>query len=322
MSHAVPEGYYVKGVSTLYGPEGEVKQQWVKSHAEKEERLDELLEAIRDEFATGKRIPKIPPPKRAEEDLMVVYPMGDPHIGMYAWAEEAGEDFDLGIATRNLVAATQMLVSVAPASEQALIVNVGDYFHADNQSNRTTRSGHQLDVDTRWAKVLRAGVVAMRSCIEAALRKHQRVHVVNEIGNHDDHTAQVLTLALQMFYERNERVTFDDSPARFHYYRFGQNLIGVTHGDQTKPEALGEIMAADRPEDWGQTKHRVWLTGHVHHRRVFELRGCTVESFRTLAPLDAYAAGAGYRSGRDMHAIILHKEHGELGRHRVDAMML
>lgn len=38
MTNPVPEGYHVRGVSTLYGPDGEVKAQWVKSTADAEAR--------------------------------------------------------------------------------------------------------------------------------------------------------------------------------------------------------------------------------------------------------------------------------------------
>ncbi len=41
-----------------------------------------------------------------------------------------------------------------------------------------------------------------------------------------------------------------------------------------------------------------------------------------MAPGDAYAIGAGYRSGRDMNAIVLDKDHGEVERHRVDVSQL
>ena len=125
-----------------------------------------------------------------------------------------------------------------------------------------------------------------------------------------------------MAYEKNPRVTFDDGPGRFHYHQFGDVLIGVTHGDTVKPEKLGELMATDRPKEWGETTFRYWLTGHIHNRKVYELSGCMVESFRTLAPKDAWTASMGYRSGRDMYSIAIHKRFGEVERHRTDIIML
>jgi hypothetical protein len=316
---AAPDGFHVRGVSTLYDSDGNVRGQWVKTQKDREEQTAALLEAIKSAMADALPVGPIAAPAIEAANLLTVYPMGDPHIGMYAWAAETGADFDLEIAERNLTEAMVRLVMSSPPSSQALIVNVGDFFHADNTLNRTMRSGHALDVDTRWAKVLRIGIRAMRTCIEQALCKHTTVRVINEIGNHDDHTSQVLTLALQMAYEQNPRVSFDDSPAKFHYHVFGQNLIGVTHGDTVKPADLGGIMAADQRVAWGQTRHRYWYTGHVHNQRVFELHGgVLVESFRTLAAKDSWTASMGYRSGRDMCAIVLHREWGEVERHRVD----
>jgi len=91
-------------------------------------------------------------------------------------------------------------------------------------------------------------------------------------------------------------------------------LIGSTHGDMAKPDKLPQIMAADKPKEWGSTKHRYWYTGHIHTRNVIESAGCTWESFRTLAAKDAWHSGMGYRSGRDMCCILLHKDFGEVGR--------
>jgi hypothetical protein len=99
-------------------------------------------------------------------------------------------------------------------------------------------------------------------------------------------------------------------------------LIGTTHGDTCKFPKLAGVMAADKPKAWGRTKHRYWYTGHFHSSKVEEYPGVLCEQFRTLAAKDAYTAGAGYRSGRDMRVIVLHKEFGETERHRVDVMQL
>lgn len=319
----VPAGFYAKRLSTLWdGQTGTVKQQWVKSDLAQEEEDAALIAAVKAVFSELPKVETIAAPLIVTDDLLTVYPMGDPHLGMYAWAEETGTDFDLDIAERNLTEAVRRLVAASPASRYALLVNVGDFFHGDNSTNRTNRSGHALDIDTRWARVLRIGVRCMRTNIDYALAKHEIVYVINEIGNHDENTAIVLALALSLLYENNPRVVFDLSPAKFHYHRFGKNLIGVTHGDMTKPDALGGIMATDRPEDWGETKFRYWLTGHVHNRRVFELPGCLVESFRTLAGKDSWTAASGYRAGRDMQSIVLHREFGERERHHIDISAL
>lgn len=320
-----PPGYSVKGISTNYNSKGEVTQQWVKTHADSESRTEALLaaiETIADPFRAKSENP--PPPEHSLDDLLCVYPMGDPHLGMLACAEECGADFDLEIAEDNLTSAVDKLVTLAPAAKQALIINLGDFFHSDNQSNRTARSGHTLDVDGRWFKVMQVGIRTMRRCIDRAAEKHEEVVVICEIGNHDDHSAMMLALALDQYYSNNPRVIIDTSPQTFHWYRFGANLIGVTHGNNTKAANLPGIMAHDRAKDWGETKNhcRYWYTGHVHHDSVKDFPGCTVETFRTLAGKDPWHAQQGYRSARDMKCDVIHRTQGKTNRYIVGVEQL
>ena len=325
MDTPAPEGTTRARTSTLWKTDPETglrtkALEWEINVPEKQQREAEFLLDFADELharmTPAAAIPK--PTVMDGDDTLTVYPMGDPHIGMYAWAEETGDDFDVEIATGQLERAMSRLVASTPNSEEALIVNLGDFFHMDNASNMTSKSHNVLDVDTRWQRVLKLGAGIMFRLVELALMSHHRVTVRNAIGNHDDHSSVMLSLLMAEHFRNNDRVTIDTSPAQHWYHRFGTTLLGVTHGDRCKMAQLPLVMAADRPEDWGKTKYRHWLTGHVHNRRVEEHGGVLCESFRTLAARDAYAAGAGYRSGRDMHAISFHRAFGEVERHRVD----
>lgn len=311
------DGFNVKGVSTLYGADGEIAAQWVIERKDQDHvNFESLKDALLEMFKDVKPTVAIKSPKYADKDLLCVYPMGDPHLGMLSWPQETGNKFNLEIAENNLFAAVDHLVSLAPPAEQALIINLGDFFHSDSKRGTTT-AGTPVDVDGRWPKVLAAGVRTMRRLIDRALQKHKHVTVINEIGNHDDHTSIMLAIALGQFYENEPRVTIDTSPEPFHWVRFGKCLIGVHHGDKTKTANLLGVMANDRAEDWGQTKHRYFYVGHVHHDSMKELPGVTVESFRTLAARDAWHHGQGYRSGRDMKLDVIHREHGKINRHIV-----
>ena len=322
-THEIPDPLVMRGVSTLYGPSGEIKLQWVKSQLDKTLAREAIEEWVSWLVQDAKGLaPAVPPPAISNDDLLAVYPMGDPHVGMYAWGLETGDDFDLEIAERHIMGAIDRLVTSAPNAATAVIAELGDFFHADNKDSRTPQSGHALDTDTRWPKVMQVGLRAMIYVIRRALEKHRLVVVRVVSGNHDPHSSFALALALDAYFHLEPRVKVDLSPSPFWYYRFGKVLIGVTHGDTCKPERLPGIMAADRAEDWGLTKHRYWYTGHVHHTSKREFPGVVQESFRTLAAKDAWHTGAGYRSGRDMHAIVLHREHGERERHICNVGML
>jgi hypothetical protein len=322
-THEVPEPLVLKGVSTLYDAQGNVVQQWVKSQLDKSLARDAIEEWVSWLVQDAKGLaPIIPPPEISNDDLLAVYPMGDPHFGLYAWSQETGEDFDLAIAERLTTHAIDRLVSSAPNASTALIAELGDFFHADNKDSRTPQSGHALDTDTRWPKVMQVGLRAMIHCIKRTLEKHRLVIVRIVSGNHDPHSSFALALALDAYFHAEPRVKVDLSPSPFWYYRFGKVLIGLTHGDQCKPGQLPGIMAADRPEDWGLTKHRRFYTGHIHHRAAEDFPGLSWESFRTLAARDAWHQGRGYRSPRDMQCIAFHREHGEKERHICSVDML
>lgn len=322
MTRTVPDGFKVKGVSTYYNKDGKPTGQWVKSNADADRQLEILREFALTLAEDVKGLaPLTAPPAHADEELMCVYPMGDPHFGLHAWWQDAGEDFDLAIAERLTTGAIDRLVSSAPQARTALLLNLGDQYHADNQRN-VTQSGHQLDVDGRWAKVQQVGLRAMIYAVRRLLEKHQKVIFRINRGNHDGHSAYALALMMSCYFHNEPRVEVDLSPAVAWYHQFGKVLIGSTHGDTIKGQDMLPLMAADRAKEWGATEHRYWYVGHVHHQDIKEYRGGVVEYFRTLAARDAWHAGQGYRAGRDMRCIVLHREYGEIERHRCDVAML
>jgi UDP-2,3-diacylglucosamine pyrophosphatase LpxH len=311
----------LRGTSTLHGPDGQVMLQWVKRD-KGPIPIEDLAGIVKDAFADTEPVKRIPVPPQTSNQLLTVIPIGDQHHGMYAWAEESGADYDVNISEKLLVAAAAHLIDISEACDTCLIANVGDFFHYDSQRAETPQNRNALDSDTRYAKIIHTGVMMLRTFIECALVKYRNVRVINSPGNHDPVGALWLSLALSLLYEKNPRVHIDKSPGKFAYYDHGKTMICVTHGDTLKMDKLPGIMAADQPAIWGRTEHRYGITGHVHHDRVIDLPGCKIESFRTLAARDAWAAAQNYRSGRDMKSIIYHAEHGEIARHTFNVSML
>lgn len=323
----LPERHHLRGVSTLVDAGGNIRAQWVKT-AKDHETHAALVERLMRELPT--RVPvregAVARPRPAPSDadaLMAVYPLGDPHVGMMAWAPETGADWDLRICEETMTRAMRDLVLRGPRCKRALIVNLGDFFHSDNAHGHTTNSAHSLDLDGRTPKVLAIGLRIFTTLIDAALEHHDEVTVDCRIGNHDAHTSLMLSIALGAFYRQEPRVSIPATVSHRAYYTHGACLIGTTHGDRAKPEQLPQIMAAERAEDWGRTRHRYFYCGHLHHIVRREFAGCIVETFRTLAAGDSWHVAQGYRAGRDMHRITLHAELGEIAREvvNVDALL-
>ena len=316
MKNTVPEGFHVKGVSTCYDNAGNIKQQWVKSQVDKEKQ-EELLRIIAEELCidvNGKCQKPTKAPKISNTDLLAGYPMPEPHFGMFSWGKETGDDYDCTQASNILLSSMEQLVESSPPAETAIISSLGDWFHTDTTSNTTAKAGNQLDVDSRWPRVVGLGVKVFKEMVAMALTKHKKVIIKGVSGNHDPHTSFLLALVLDSYYNNDKRVEVDMSPGSFKFHRFGNNLIGINHGDMAKPADLPLIMATDQNKDWGETKHRVWWTGHIHHLTRKEFTGCTVETFRSVAAKDSWHYQSGYRAGRDAQCIVFHKDRGEVQR--------
>lgn len=318
---ATPDGHGVTGVSALVDADGKIIQQWVKTRSEND-NVDAvaIIKSAFDEYK-GRAEPQLAP-YISDNSLLTVYNVADHHLGLYAYRRESGQDYDLKIGERLLLDTMSKLVATSPNAETAVILNLGDFFHADNSNNTTERSHNALDVDTRYAKVLQTGVKLLITCVELALAKHRRVIVRNLPGNHDPHSALALSVAMAAFFESNPRVEVDCDPSRFFFFQFGNVLIAATHGDMVKPDRIAGVVAAMRPEMWGATKFRYAYTGHIHHtsKRASEGGGMVMETFQTLAAKDAWHAAMGFVSGRSMVSITHHKEFGEFIRNTVSVL--
>jgi len=313
---AIPDGHRVHRVSTLIdAATGESKLQWIKTSAVNDERAG-WLDAIRD---MGGELPRVEPseaPAHSDDDLLVVLPVGDPHVGLLGWREDAGEDFDMTIAERNLVAAFKRLIDLAPSAAQALLIFIGDNTHVDGQFNTTT-AGTRQDADSRTVKMARTIIRICRRAIDLSLAKFGRARMIVERGNHDELISAMVALALSLAYENEPRVEIDVSPEMYHWFRFGSVLIGTHHGDKAKPMDLLGVMAVDRAADWSETKHRRFYCGHLHHQIVKEVPGLIVEYLPTLAGSDAWHRSMGYRSQRAMYMDVFHRDEGHKTRHIV-----
>ena len=315
----VPEGEIVIGRS-IYTTTDDNEKIWLKTKRTMTEAdRDKALQGFVDGLIKGlpKYKPKAKPKaKKFADDLLPTVVIGDSHFGMRADARETKErDYDTKIASTSMLDAIDYLVDSAPASEQCLLVNVGDFIHA-NGSAGTTFGGTRLDVDTRIEVVFETAAQTFIFAIEKMLSKHKNVTVIMARGNHDSDTAIALALILKFYYSKEKRVNILDPHGFFHTLQYGANLIACHHGDKVKAAKLGAILPKMLPEQWASTNYRKWLVGHVHHQNVLETdNGVFVETFGTLAPPDSWHAGAGYGASSVMTQIVFHKDGGEAIRH-------
>lgn len=320
----IPDPKLITKIATLYDQDGRVSQQWIAerpSDVDKELLWQAIADKLIDRVGNAPALAPLAPPARLlNANALALYPVGDHHFGMLSWSKETGASYDLDIAQELLARATDELIVRVPPCAQALIAVLGDFFHYDSFEAVTPTSRNKLDADGRYPKMVDVVLDSLPRMIERAAEHHGSVHVIIEIGNHDLANSVFLARALARIYRDNPRITIDTSPRHFHYYEFGNVLLATHHGHGVPMAQLPLIMAHDQPEAWGRTRYRHWLTGHIHSSKTQaaissqDYSGVTVESFRILAAADAWAVNKGYRSIRDMKAIVYDRDFGETER--------
>ena len=321
------QGQHVKGLSTLLDGEGNVTAQWIKTDADKAHREQLALAALDAHMKQYRGAAAMLQPQcvakylsPGAEDLQVSLMLGDPHIGMLSWHIETGADFDLAIADRYMTAAIDLLIERSPCAGSCRVVNLGDFFHANDQTGQTPRGKNSLDTDSRFAKVTRVGYGMLNRFIERARRKYPHVEVLSLQGNHDPTISLALQMWLEAMYRGDSSVVVVPNESPYIYREFGDNLALYHHGDGAKPDALPGIMAAhDLGRPWGRCEHREIQGGHVHHLQRKEYPGVVFETSRTTAPADFWHHWKGYRAGRGMRSLVHHRHFGRIAEHTVGA---
>lgn len=323
MVHTVPDGFRLRGTSTLYkeGVKAPVLQ-WVKSTAD-HERQRVLMEAAI--AAMGEELPRMefaPAPVACNADLLNCYVLTDYHLGLLSWHEETGADYDLSIAEHQLVAWFSAAIRMAPDAEVGVFAQLGDYLHWDGLDAVTPASKHLLDADTRFQKLVRVAIRVTRRVVDMLLAKHQKVHVLMAEGNHDTASSIWLREWFSAIYENEPRITVDRSPDPYYCVEHGQTSLFFHHGHKKKPAAVSDVFVAKFRDVFGRTQHSYAHLGHLHHVDIKENNLMIVEQHRTLAAPDAYASRGGWISGRDAKVITYHKAYGEVGRLTINSDML
>lgn len=287
--------------------------QMPKREAEPEDVATRIKEALED----VPTIPVIQEPTIADSNLLTLYPIPDAHIGMYAYGEETGENYDADIAKRRIIGGMAQCLGSSPSSGEAVIVALGDTLHANDQTNQTPQSKHQLDVDTRHFRNMDIAIQTLAACTEAALPKHHKVTIVVLPGNHDSAAYLAILFALAERYRENPRVSVQRKPGEFFIREFGKCLIAAHHGDKARAERMIMYMADRWAELWGRTKYRFLFTGHLHHHKSQDIGGVLWEQLRAITANDAYATAHAYSARAEMQSITYHKERGEISRVKV-----
>lgn len=311
---AVPDGFKLKGTSTMFDKDGKKKLQWVKTMPDLERQKEMLAEAVK---AMSDKIPKEKPnaaaPKTAAE-LLSLYIVTDYHLGQLAWAEETGEAWDIKIAEDLLVNWFSAAIAAAPPSKQAVLAQLGDFLHFDSLDPVTPTSKHVLDADARFAKIVQVAIRAVRRIVQMLLEKHETVHIIMAEGNHDLSSSVWLRALFADKYADEKRITVDNSHTPFYAYEWGATSLFFHHGHKQAMGGISGNFAGLYRDIFGRTKYSYAHMGHYHHVASKEDSLMIVEQHPTLAARDAHSARLGYQANRGAAVITYSKDHGEVSR--------
>ena len=313
------QGFEAKRVSTAYNSEGEIALQWVIQEPEKRnmrEKLDAVMEGIKDDLTGFKKPSKSP--KNTNSDYLAMYMVGDHHFGMLADSEVKvdDDDWDVKIATQVLLDATAKLSNRVGNAEVGVLLNVGDFFHADSSANTTTK-GTPVDVDTRIGKTFKLAGRLFQILIDKMLETHKEVVVINVRGNHDSDMACHLSSCLELLYSKDKRVNVLQNYSKFIHYQWHNNLFVFHHGDRMKHEQILQTVIRNLDDEWSQSKNRYCHLGHIHHHVSREVGSMHFEHWGSLTATDSWHSDSGYGAERSMTAVVYHKQNGEDSRVKI-----
>ena len=317
MKHVVPAGYKVKGVSTYYNDEGKPTGQWVKSATDEQQRAQALLDAV-ENAATA--LPKFKPtkaPTQTDSNLASLLTITDFHLGMKAWKDSDGDDWDVKIARDVFLNAINDMISASPKSGTGILNQLGDFLHWDGLVQVTPTSGHHLTGDDRYSKLVELSISVMSEAVLLMLKKYEKVIVVQAEGNHDLASSVWMRKFIKHRFQDEPRVEVIDNEFPYYAYQHGEIMLGFHHGHKMRMAQLQKLFASEPRfrKLWGQSTHAYIHVGHLHHERVLDDAGCTVEQHPTLAARDNYSSSHGYVSQRGAKVITYDKSDGEV--HRV-----
>ena len=315
MVHVVPDGFSVKGTSTLY-KDGSPVIQWVKSTQDRERQMAMLLEAIESAHENLKPFERIKKPAGTDSDVLALLTITDFHLGMYAWEAETGSNWDSQIAERVFLSSVADMIDGTPPAQTGVFCQLGDFLHFDGLLAVTPTGGNLLDSDTRYSKLVEMTINVMTRAVEMMLEKFKKVVVIQAEGNHDLASSVWLRKHIKHVFSKNPRLEVIDNDFPFYAHLHGQTMLGFHHGHKVKMGSLQKIFSSEPRfrEMWGQAKQCYIHTGHMHHERVVEDAGAIVEQHPTLAGRDAYSARLGHVSLRGAKVITYHAVHGEIHR--------
>lgn len=214
--------------------------------------------------------------KVLEDKRLLEIPLFDPHFGV--------SDYDYYKPTQERIADKIR----NRQWEQVLFIVGQDMFHNDDFRGRTSSGTpiESVNMEKAWNDCLNL----YQPLIKMAFNYSNNVKILYSKGNHDESMSWAFVQLLKALYPAAE---FDDSFIERKVHTFGENFIGITHGDKARKN-LHNIFPVEFPMEWAKAKNREIHIGHLHVEDGKDHFGMMVRTLSTRNKTDAWHKNNGF----------------------------
>lgn len=285
--------------------------------SELEDTFDEILKDMRDYAPVIKPIKREP----ISDPHCLVFDPADIHVGKYASEYETGSLYDIDKSIKQVDVGLNGILSKSMGFniDKVFFVIGNDVLHTEGASG-ATKNGTRQDMSGMWHEAFLAAKAMYVRSIEKLLCVAD-VHVIFNPSNHDYSSGWMLAQTLEAYFRSSVNVTFDVGIAHRKYTAYGVNLIGTSHGDGAKMDAMPLLMANEAPELWVKCPMRYIYCHHIHHKQTHKFLsgkdfvGVTVEYLRTPSASDSWHHINGFIGAKKaVEAFVHSKAHGQVAR--------
>lgn len=246
--------------------------------------------------------------KSINRKKLLVVTISDLHLGRLAEKEICGEEYNLDIASNIFKNSIQGVVNKyqdkANVIQEIVFFFLSDFFNVDNMASSTTKGTQQYNC-THPQVMFKVGCELAVNAIDL-LSSIAPVRVPYVESNHDALTGYHLALFLGAWYKNTEHVIIDHQPRTRKYFRFGNTLLGFTHGHNDS-KAIPQLMSVEAREDWGQTQYHEFFAGHLHHEVITaDKAGTILRRLNSPAGKDLWTCQKGFGSSHNKNQSFLY----------------
>jgi len=287
------------------------KVESVRWSVPKQEATEDTLERIRAAFENLDPAKPVSAPDTSDDDMLGFLPHADLHLGMVVNSDQSGGDeYNREIAVERFKAGSSQCITGIPPCALALIVNAGDGMHANDDTDRTPRSGHKLKVEGTHHQNLGLCIELNAFSIDLALQYHARVEYRAIGGNHDPNIPAPILYALRERYRNEPRVNIVVTEDEFWQMNWGRAFLCGHHGHNRKPKDVCAELPGKYPKAWGAAEEWHYFSAHYHNYQSVPYGPTRHHQLPAVCAMDTHSAWAPYSGIAGMMAMTFHKKYG------------